>query len=225
MSDELKQVLNRITEKRVAQQRAIAAAPQTKFRRASHIYWQYGDTFIRGKDELIKWNDGRLLPHVYESSKAAYLMSGRELQETGYKAGEAGPVAHTYNAKAKLYYLTDIRHCQMIGGDAAAKRRKKAKVWAWEVVQAMGSDEVETFALLANKIPGWRELLTLLERDTRGTNETINNLSVRFNLHHHPGNRWLQRPRKPGGREASAHRTSPIPNGSRLRREISVPAR
>ena len=168
MSDELKQVLNRITEKRVAQQKAIAAAPQTKFRRASHLYWQYGDTFIRGKYEMVMGPGGRLLPHVYESSKAAHLMSGRELRETGYRAGEAGPVAHTYNAQAKLYYLWDVRECQMLGGDAAAYRRKKARGWAWKVVQAMGSDKVETFALLANRIPGWRELLTLLERDTRG---------------------------------------------------------
>lgn len=167
MSDELKQVLNRITEKRVAQQRAIAAASQTEFRRASHIYWQYGDTFIRGKYEMVMGPGGRLLPHVYESSKAAHLMSGRELRETGYRAGEAGPVAHTYNAQAKLYYLWDIRHCRAIAGTAAAKRRERAREWAWKVVQAMGSDKVETFALLANRIPGWRELLTLLERDTR----------------------------------------------------------
>lgn len=121
--------------------------------------WEYKGDRIRGNDTYYAG-----LPHIFESDKPAYLMSGRQLRETGYKVGQAKPVAHTYNVKASMYYLTDIRDCEPIGGNAAAKRRQEKRRWVQEIVNATGSKAVTTAALLAKHYKGWEKLLEFLSQ-------------------------------------------------------------
>lgn len=161
-SEVIQKVIQKIKAKREAEFELYQSRRERTgqlFRRASYREWEYNGEFIRGKFE---YHAG--LPHIFESDKPAYLMSGRQLRETGYRIGQAKPVAHTYNVKASVYYLTDIRDCEPIGGNAAAKRRKEKRQWVQEIVNATGSKAVTTAALLAKHYKGWEKLLEFLSQ-------------------------------------------------------------
>lgn len=88
--------------------------------------WGYRGDFIRGKPVT---HCG--LPHLYENTCPAYIMSRAELRARGFKPGpETRPIAHTYNAQASRYELYDVRDCVPISGIAAEARRKAALDWA-----------------------------------------------------------------------------------------------
>lgn len=87
--------------------------------------WGYRGDFIRGKPVTVGG-----LPHLYENTCPAYIMSRAELRARGFKPGpETRPIAHTYNAQASRYELYDVRDCVPIGGIAAQARRKAALDW------------------------------------------------------------------------------------------------
>lgn len=122
--NEVSQALSNIKKKKAAAMDILKANKQRTarlWRRASGQEWQYHNDFIRGK---FAYTEG--LPHVFEGTCPRYLMSGAELNRHGMKPGEAQAVAHTYNQKAGLYYLYDVRECQPINSAAARDRLKKA---------------------------------------------------------------------------------------------------
>lgn len=162
--DEAK-VIQKVIQKIKAKRKAEFELHQSRRERVGQLFrrvpggWEYKGDRIRGNDTYYAG-----LPHIFESDKPAYLMSGRQLRETGYKVGQAKPVAHTYNVKASMYYLTDIRDCEPIGGNAAAKRRQEKRQWVQEIVNATGSKAVTTAALLAKHYKGWEKLLEFLSQ-------------------------------------------------------------
>lgn len=145
----VRRAIENIQARRAAQvKKRETNTEQTKrlFRWNGRDKWEYRGDFVRGKNTL--WSG---LPHFYESTVPAYIMSRAGLRQYGFKPGNARPIAYTHNVKASVYAVYDIRDCVAIGGAAAKNRRKDSLDRIREINQAQSWRR------------GWDILLSVLE--------------------------------------------------------------